>query len=138
MAAVITNRQVEGCLRDCLRREGFELTQSKGNGETGVDLIATKGRRHAYIEVIGFRSQPPTRSRDFFEIFFRAISRLEDGAKEIVVALPARFGEGLPSRAKHYGEAWRRIGAAFPELRIWLVNPKENTYRETKWSDWLS
>jgi hypothetical protein len=138
MAALIPNNEVETCLRECMTAEGFILSEPHKNGETGVDLLAKKGRRKLHIEIIGFKSHPPTRSRDFYEIVFRALSRLNDGAREVVIALPARFGEGLPSRAHHYGAAWRRIGEAFPELRIWLVSTSERSYRKTRWNDWLN
>jgi len=61
---------------------------------------------------------------------------LKDGATRCVIALPVRFKRGMNQRANHYGEAWRRIGNAFPEIEIWFVNVKGNTYEEHEWKDW--
>ncbi|MEK6651540.1 MAG: restriction endonuclease [Nitrospirota bacterium] len=138
MAQIISNSDVEHCLRACLETEGYKLTAIRKNGETGVDLIAKKENEEYYIEVIGFKQSPPARSKDFYEIFFRAISRLKDGAKNIVIALPERFGKGLHQRASQYGEAWKRIGKTFPELEIWLINSTEPySYKRTSWNNWL-
>jgi len=71
------------------------------------------------------------------QAFFRAVSRIEDGATRCIIALPSRWANGLPQRARQYGKAWLRIGQAFPELEIWLVDTKARTYATTKWSDWL-
>ena len=138
MPQLISNDDVEQCLRACLREEGYTLSSPRNNGETGVDLIAQQENRRYYIEVIGFKKSPPARSKDFYEIFFRAVSRLKDGAESIVIALPERFGKGLNQRALHYGEAWKRIGDAFPEIEIWLVNCEQPySYTCTTWNEWL-
>jgi hypothetical protein len=34
--------------------------------------------------------------------------------------------------------AWQRIGDAFPELEIWLVDAVTGYYRVEKWNHWLS
>lgn len=139
MAQLISNDDVERCLRACLEAEGYKLSSPRKNGETGVDLIAQKGNKKYYIEVIGFKKFPPARSKDFYEVFFRAVSRLKDGAKSIVITLPERFGNGLNRRASQYGEAWKRIGDAFPELEIWLVNCEQPySYKQTTWNKWLT
>ncbi len=137
MAQLIPSDEIERCLRLCLSAEGYRLSPPRRNGETGADLIATKGDDEHFIEVIGFREFPPARSKDFYEVFFRAVSRLVDGAKKLVIALPRRFAQGLPTRASHYGEAWRRMGTAFPELEIWLVNCDPPSYQRTSWNHWL-
>lgn len=139
MAQLVSNKEAETCLRDCLLVEGYNLTAPRKNGETGVDIIACKGDNKYYIEVIGFKKSPPARSKDFYEIFFRAISRLKDEANQLVIALPERFGNGLNQRAAQYGEAWNRIGKAFPELEIWLIKcDKTKSYSKSKWNDWLT
>jgi len=138
MAQLIPSDDVERCLRACLETERYGLSSPRKNGETGVDLIAKKGNEKHFIEVIGFREFPPARSKDFYEVFFRAVSRLDDGAKSLVIALPQRFGRGLNQRASHYGEAWKRIGNAFPELEIWLVNCERPSYERTSWNHWLA
>ena len=88
MPCIVRNDAVENCLRCLLADEGFKLTAPRRNGQTGVDMIATRCGEHLHIEVIGFKSQPPTRSLDFYEAFFRAISRVKDGVTQCVIALP--------------------------------------------------
>ena len=139
MSQIISNNQAEACLRTCLLKEGYELTPELENGQTGVDIIATKGDEQLYIEVIGFKKSPPARSKDFYEVFFRAISRLKNGAEKIVIVLPERFGNGLHQRAAHYGVAWEKLGDTFPELEIWLINCDSSpSYRRFKWNEWLA
>jgi hypothetical protein len=135
--ALITSAATEECLRQILCADGYTLSTLRANGETGVDIQASRGTEDLFIEVIGFKSSPPARAKDFFEIFFRAVSRLDHGATKCVIALPVRFGAGLPARAKQYGSAWRRIGDAFPELRIWLVDTEARTIAERNWNDWI-
>ena len=137
MASIISNNLVEKCLRKILSEEGYKLSSPRKHGETGVDILASKGSTVFYIEVIGFLSPPPVRSKDFYQVFFRAISRLEDGAKYCVIALPKRFERGFPMRVKQYKTAWARISKAFPELEIWLVDIESNCYKRTLWGDWL-
>lgn len=135
---MIKNKDAEKTLRQVLETRGFKLENPERKyGETGVDIIASRNGEKWYIEVIGFKASPPARSKDFYEVFFRAISRLKDGAKHIVIALPERFRNGLPQRVQQYGIAWQRIGAAFPELEIWLVNVEENKLETAKWGDWV-
>lgn len=139
MAQSISTNDMERALRNCLESEGYNLSGPKERGETGVDLIAHKGDKKHYIEIIGFQEAKSVRSRQFYEIFFRSISRLKDDAESIVIALPKRFGNGLNKRASQYGEAWKRIGNAFPELEIWLVACEQPySYQRTKWNDWLT
>src|SRR4051812_45452273 len=116
VACLITAFEVDGVVRTLLTSDGFRVSASKENGQTGVDLMATRGKETWHIETIAYKSSPSQRSQDFFSIFFRAISRLKDGANRIAIALPADFGAGLHQRAAQYGEAWRRLGDAFPEL----------------------
>jgi len=138
MPSIVRNDANEDCLRTLLRKEGYVLENLPGgNGQTGVDIVATKGDQRLHIEVIGFKSSPPARSKDFYEVFFRAISRIKDGATECVIALPARSAVGLPQRARHYGIAWQRLGQAFPELQIWLVDTEKLSYTKTTWNEWL-
>jgi Holliday junction resolvase-like predicted endonuclease len=138
MAALVSNEQTEECLRACLIAEGYTLSVLRAHGQTGVDILAKKGDEEVFIEVIGFKQSPPARAKDFYEVFFRAVSRLVNGAKHCVIALPRRSELGLPARAKHYGDAWPRIGKAFPELAIWLVDTEARSYRRTTWDEWAS
>ncbi len=145
MSQIISNDQAESCLRECLLKEGYDLTPKLKNGQTGPDIIATKGNELLYIEVIGFKKSPPARSRDFYEVFFRAISRLEkfengtNKTEKIIIALPERFKNGLHQRAAHYGIAWEKLGDTFPELEIWLINCDSTPdYKRSNWNDWLA
>jgi hypothetical protein len=139
MALSVTGKQVESVLRKLLLRQKYKLlNKPRTQGETGADIIAEKSSMKIFIECIGFQEVPPLRSKQFYEVFFRAISRLKNGATRCILALPIRFKEGMDQRAKHYGEAWKRIGNAFPELEIWFVNVAEEVCEEHKWNDWLS
>jgi hypothetical protein len=129
MSALIASAEVEAVVRAALQVEGYKTSPERLHGETGTDIVATRGREVLHIEAIAFKTAPPARAKDFYEVFFRAISRLEHGATKSIIALPARFGMGLPQRAKAIGRAWGRIGKAFPELEIWLVDTARRTIR---------
>lgn len=136
MTAVISSKEVEATIRSYLASRSYRLSLARNHGETGADIIATKGDDTILIEAIAFKSSPPARSKDFYESFFRAVSRIRSAKTRCVIALPARFGMGLSQRAKAIGLAWLRIGDSFPELEIWLVDTENETIRETTWSEW--
>src|SRR5882672_11335735 len=136
MPALVSSAAVEKCLRLCLSREGYVLNRERSHGETGVDIEARKDKVVLTIEVISFKSSPPARAKDFFESFFRAVSRLNGGATRCVIAVPNRFSQGLPARANQHRVAWSRIAQAFPELEIWLVDVEKQSYTPSKWGDW--
>jgi hypothetical protein len=138
MALSVTGGQVETVVRKLLSSQGYKLNKPLGNGETGADIIAERSNIKIFIECIGFQEVAPLRSKQFYEVFFRAISRLKDGAARCVMALPIRFKDGINQRAEHYGKAWKRIGEAFPELEIWFINITEEVCEEYKWNDWPS
>ncbi|MCH8907529.1 MAG: hypothetical protein IH840_10605 [Candidatus Heimdallarchaeota archaeon] len=99
--------------------------------------LSSKNNEDLHIEVIGYKKTGPARAKDFYEIFFRAVSRLNNGAQNCVIALPKQFGVGLPARAGQHRVAWERIGEAFPELEIWLVDVDKGSYKKTSWVYWL-
>jgi predicted transport protein len=137
MALSETGEEVESVLRRLLPQRGYDLlNKPRSKGETGADIIEKKNNEDVFIECIGYQENPPLRSKQFYEGFFRTVSRLKDGAARCVLALPTGFNKGKKQRAKQYGEAWTRIGHAFPELEIWPVNVTENSYYECKWNDW--
>lgn len=136
MASIVTNEETEACLRDLLDAEGYSLNPPRSYGETGVDILATKDKEQWHIEVIGYKRSPGARAKDFYEAFFRAVSRLNDGASHCVIALPEQARIGLPARAGQHRVAWRRIGDAFPELKIWLVDVENRGYQQTSWTEW--
>jgi hypothetical protein len=136
MAALISGKDVEMVLRDTLTRDGYKVSREREHGETGTDIVARRGSENLHIEAIAFKRSPPARAKDFYEVFFRAVSRLQNGATSCVIALPSRFGMGLPQRAKAISPAWCRIGDSFPELKIWLVDTEERSIKRTDWNDW--
>lgn len=137
MATKVKNSETETCLREILRAEGYRLSPKRGNGETGVDIIAERGVECFHIEVIGYKASGPARAKDFYEVFFRAVSRLDDGAQQCVIAVPHHAKVGLPARANQHRTAWTRIAKEFPELSIWLVNVEDGMYERSRWEDWL-
>ena len=135
----VTNDQAESSLRGWLRANNYEVSKRREYGENGVDILASRGREILHIEVIGYSSKPSKRAMDFFQAFFRAVSRLKDGANTCVIAMPAEYGRGLRQRAAKYGIAWKRIGETFPELSIWLVGcgTRKCSIQTFAWNDWL-
>ena len=138
MPEPISNAKAEEVIRQCLHEEGYKLSPERGWGETGVDIIAVKDGKKFYIEVIGYKKAGPARAKDFFESFFRTISRLKDGANNLVMAMPDLHRTGLPARARNYGPAWERLGNAFPEMEIWLIKCETPySYSKYSWKEWL-
>lgn len=137
MGSIVKNEDAEKCLRELLKAEGYELNEPKKQGETGVDILATKGEETFHIEVIGYKSSGPERAKDFYQVFFRAVSRLNEGATHCVIAIPKQAAKGLPLRAQQHRIAWERIEKTFPELEIWLVDVENRTYERTGWGKWL-
>lgn len=133
----VTNQKTEKTLRRILQNEGHALNTLRKYGETGVDILAPRRRTKLFIEVIGHKSRAPARSKDFYESFFRAVSRVNEAAARCIIAMPSLVARGLPQRARHYGGAWKRIGESFPELEIWPVDTKAKTFSATRWNDWL-
>jgi hypothetical protein len=138
MPAVVSSADVENCLREILGSEGFSLSPRRAHGQQGVDIIASDAKGEAYhIEVVGYKSEGPARAKDFYEGFFRTVSRLDNNAKHCILALSHRAAVGLPARARQHGTAWMRIAEAFPELEIWLVDTEGKTYKRTTWREWV-
>jgi hypothetical protein len=133
----VKNEDVEKSLRERLEAEGYTLSEPRDHGETGVDILATKDEEAFHIEVIGYKSTGPARAKDFYQVFFRSVSRLNDGATHCIIALPKQFERGLPQRAKQHRIGWKRIGDVFPELEIWLIDVEDKTYKKTGWRSWL-
>lgn len=132
----VSNSEVEDCLRSILSYEGFNLTPKRAYGQTGVDIVARKAEDAYDIEVIGYKKSGSARAKDFYESFFRAVSRLNDDAKHVVLALSHLAESGLPARAKQHRIAWLRIADSFPELEIWLVDTGNRTCKHTSWREW--
>jgi hypothetical protein len=77
----LSNAATERMLPTRLVAVGYSLSEQRGYGETGVDIVAVKGDETFQIEVIGYKKNPPQRSRDFYEAFFRVVSRLDQDAR---------------------------------------------------------
>ncbi|MBP6864592.1 MAG: hypothetical protein KBC32_04895 [Candidatus Didemnitutus sp.] len=137
MATPVSSALTEERLRRSLAHSGYTLSPKRKNGETGVDVIAKKDGEEIHIEVIGYKKAGPARSKDFYEVFFRAISRLKDGAPKVVIACPVDFRLGLPERTAVYDIAWRRLGDAFPELHIWFIYPDRIAFDHGHWNTWF-
>ncbi len=133
MPAKMSNADVEDCLRACLADEGYSLTPKRSHGQTGVDIVASKGDAQYHIEVVGYKESGPARAKNFFEAFFRAVSRLNDHAIHCVIAVSTFAETGLPARAGQHRVAWLRIADAFPELEIWLGDTAAGTCKRTTW-----
>ena len=128
------NSDAESQLRMILAAESewSVLNAPKRNGETGTDVLAVKDEILYFIEVIGYKSSGPARSKDFFEGFWRVISRLEKAtntgqaqehqAIKLVLAVPEKFKRGMEQRHFQYSTAWSRIARAFPELELWYIS----------------
>lgn len=140
MGSLVSGESIDKCLRDILKSQGYKLNSPRAYGQTGVDIRASKEGEVYYIEVIGYKSSGSSRAKDFYEVFFRVISRLNDQAEHCVcvIALPKQFAVGLPARAKQHSVAWARIAEAFPELEIWLVDTDNNTFEKTAWVYWVN
>ena len=134
----VSNEEVEQCLRALLVAEGYEMNPPRAYGEIGTDVIAERDGDAWHIEVIGYKKHGPARAKDFFEVFFRSVSRLNDSrVKHCVIAVAKQAEAGLPARASHHRVAWQRIATAFPELKLWLVDVDNRSYERTSWGDWL-
>ena len=134
---LVASRDVESVVNRYLRDKGYAVVcADRRNGTTGCDIIARYGGQRILLEVIGFQSVAPIRSREFYECFFRAISRDEDRTGDrLVMALPIRFSDGIRQRKSHYAHAWNKISRAFPNLEIWYVDTKRGTVLERSWKD---
>ena len=135
---MITNTEIEDCLRELLEEEGYEINSKKGLYKLGSDIKATRDSDVFYIEVTGFEELGIERVKDFCQAFFQALSRLNNNdCRHIVIAVSEAMRKILPVRARIYKVAWERITDSFPELEIWLVDTENNKYERTSWGYWL-
>ncbi|MCL0057581.1 hypothetical protein M1N05_00730 [Dehalococcoidales bacterium] len=136
MAKLVKAKDVEQVVRRYLEGKGCTLSPPKKYGQTGTDITAKCGKSTWFVEVIGFQSHPPTRSREFYEAFFRVISRDRNNPDDaLVLALPKRFKNGIRQRKQQYPVAWEKLGKAFPNLRLWYVDIEKNIVEEYPWSN---
>ena len=85
MPELIGANEVEQVIRRYLEGNGCSVSLSRKWGETGADIIATRGKSTWFVEVIGFQSNKSIRSRKFYEAFFRAISRDRGNPNDILI-----------------------------------------------------
>lgn len=133
---LVASKDVDKIVREHLNSLGYTLSKEKKPGETGCDIIAKKREESLFVEVIRFQNHLPIRSREFYECFFRIISR--DRAKSsdvLIIALPIEFARGMAQRKKHYGLAWDKLGHAFPNLCIWYIDRKSGKITKRSWLD---
>lgn len=136
MAKLVEAADVERVVRKYLGKSGHSLSSPKKYGQTGVDIIATHEKHTCFVEIIGFQSHAPTRSREFYEAFFRIISRDRNNPHDILVlALPKRFKNGMRQREQHYPIAWDKLGKAFPNLKLWYVDTEKGSIEEYQWAN---
>ena len=97
------------------------------------DIIAEKDDMHLYVEVIGFKSSPKAATRDFYEVFFRAFAQLEQPDSEyIIIAMPIQFLQDMKKRIESMKNAWVRLCIAFPEIRVYFVDLKNDKIYKKK------
>lgn len=131
---LIKSEEVEKVIRKYLKSKKYIVSTPKSHGETGVDIEATKGNRKLFIESIGYNSNPQIKSREFFESFFRIISRDENKkTHKIILALPIRFKNGMQQRKAQYGIAWDKLADIFPNLDIWYVDISNEKIEKFSW-----
>jgi len=135
MAKLTKSLEVEQVVRKYLEDKGCSISSYKRKGETGPDIKATRGKYTWFVEAIGFEEHPWIRSREFYEAFFRVISRDTNSSNEtLVLALPRRFKDGMRQRTRNYPVAWAKLGRTFSNLRIWYVDTEEGTVEEYQWA----
>ena len=135
----VANEAVVDALRTALQKQGYKVSPRRPFGAHGADVIAEKDDEKVVVEVIGYKSAGPSRRSDFAVAFWVAIGRVDDypGA-QVAIAMPSQFGEGLGARLDPRRAAWKRIGKAFPELEIWLVDVLNKDYERYPWMQLLS
>ena len=79
----VTNISTDETLRELLLKEGFKLNPQRMHGEQGTDIVALNYDKVIYIEVIGHKADRGHRTTDFYEVFFRALARLNEGEKKL-------------------------------------------------------
>ena len=137
MKRTVESNKVDKTLRELLKDRGYQLNKPRKNGEWGADIIALKNETILYFEVIGHKADPKARTADFYTVFFRALARLNDGAKKCIIAVPVLSKKSIMNRVNYIRTAWKKISEAFPELEIWLVDVENKKYKKTSWIEWI-
>ena len=137
MAKVVEAEAVEKVIREYLEAKGYKLSPPKRRGQTGPDIVARHNKSTYFVEIIGFQEVPSIRSREFYEAFFRVISRDRDNPADdvLVLGLPKRFKDGMRQRKQQYSIAWEKLGKTFSNLWLWYVDTELNGIEEYPWSN---
>jgi hypothetical protein len=139
MSTEITKTEVKNCLEELLENEGYAIRKKIGLFQLGPDIKASKDDKNWYIEVIGSEGSRREMVNDFYAVFFRAVSRLNNkDCHHCIITVPEILSKFLYIRARIYRVAWERIAENFPELEIWTVDTKNKTYRRTSHTYWLT
>ena len=135
----VANEAVVDALRVALQKQGYKVSPKRPFGAQGPDVVGEKDGEKIVAEVIGYKSSGPARRSDFAVAFWTAIGRVDNYPDaKVVIALPSQFGRGLGARLDSRRGAWERIGKAFPELEIWLVDVPGQNYKRHSWTQLLS
>lgn len=135
----VANEAVVDALRVGLQKQGYKVSPRRPFGAHGADVVAEKDGEKVVAEVIGYKASGPARRSDFAVAFWVAIGRVDDYPDaKVVIALPSQFERGLGARLDSRRGAWERIGKAFPELEIWLVDVLGQDYKRCPWMQLLS
>ena len=138
MSTSKTNSEMENVLRDLLKDEGYKLTKRTGLEKLSSDIKVSLDDGGLYIEIIENEEPGVKKNIDFYQAFFKALSRLNNkNCKHIIIAMLESSRKNLPIRAKIHKVAWKRIAEAFTELEIWLVDTVNKKYQKTSWIYWL-
>lgn len=129
----IKRKHVEELVRKKLDGQGFKMNHHKKHAGISPDIIAEKDEMTLYVEVIGFKASPKAASRDFYEVFFRAFAQLEQVDSEyIIIAMPIQFLQDMKKRIEGMKNAWVRLCIAFPEIRVYFVDLKNDKIYKKK------
>jgi len=135
----VANEAVVDALRAALKKQGYKVSPRRPFGAQGADVVAEKDGEKVVAEVVGYKSSGPARRSDFAVAFWVTIGRVDDYPDaKVVIALPSQFERGLGARLDSRRGAWERIGRAFPELEIWLVDVLGQDYKRCPWMQLLS
>ena len=139
MSTEITKTEVKNCLEELLKIERYAIRKKIGLFQLGPDIKASKDYESWYIEAIGSEGSRLEMVNDFYAVFFRAVSRLNNkDCHHCIIAVPENLSKFLYIRARIYRVAWERIAKNFPELEIWTIDVKSKTYQRTSLTYWLT
>ena len=132
MSTETKKTEVRNCLETLAQIEGYELRKRTGLFQLGSDIKASKDNENWYIELIGSEGSGLEMVNDFYSVFFRAISRLNNSdCDHCIIAIPESLRKFIYIRARIYKVAWERIAKNFPELEIWIIDVDSKTYQRT-------